>query len=84
MTGEQLTAAIIKYAQEIAPGATLIVYGTTSLDDDGWLELLNASPYDMATVVHMATDLMVDNMSEMAGQIEALGAPGPAPAGKPS
>ena len=84
MTGEELAEALIKYAKEIEPEATVIVFATTATDaDDGEsLAMVNASPYDLSTVVHMATEWVLEDMGDLLDKIDALRAN--APAEKPS
>lgn len=79
MTGEQLAEAILKYAKEVAPEATVIVFASTSPDgDDESLAMVNASPYDLTTVVHMATDWLLEDMDGLLGEVEAAKAKAPA------
>ena len=90
MTSEELTAALIKYAKEIAPDATVIVFGSLphvggpveEEPEEYALNMMNASSYDLATVVHLATDLMVEDVSDMLDELSG-GVPG-APVERPS
>jgi hypothetical protein len=85
MTGEELSKAILKYAKEIAPEATVIVFATTPVDgdDDESLAVMNASPYDLTTVVHMATDWLLEDMEVLLDKVDGA-ARSPTPAEQPS
>ena len=79
MTGDELTAALIKYAGEIAQDATVIVFATTDPDGgNGGIEMRNASPYDEATVVHMATDMLVEDMGSVLDELDRVKSQAPA------
>jgi hypothetical protein len=72
MTGEEIADALLKHAKEIVPEATVIVFATSSPeDDDESLAMTNASPYDLTTVVHMATDWLLEDMSELLDKVAA-------------
>ncbi len=79
MTGEELAKAILEYAKGIAPEATVVVFATTATDGDGdeSLATMNVSPYDLTSVVHMATDWLLDDMETLLDMIEAPKAPAP-------
>ena len=74
MTGEQLTEALLKYAKEIAPGATVIVFAVAKPDDsdDESLGMVNASPYDLSTVAHLVTDWILEDMTDMLDELNTL------------
>jgi hypothetical protein len=78
-----LTEALLKFAKEIAPEATVIVFATTAPDgDDESFAMANASPYDLTTIVHMATEWLLEDIGDLIDQVDA--AKSPVPAERPS
>lgn len=70
MTGKELAAALLRHAKEIAPEVTVIVFAAAD-GDDASLAMANASPYDLTTVVHMATDWLLEDMNDLLDRIDA-------------
>ena len=78
MTGEELVTAMIKFAKGIAPDATVVVFGcvpvggSVDVQGDMALEMANGSHYDLATVAHMITDMLVVDIDDVSDELDAL------------